>query len=105
MGRARYRHGDGRGVERADAEPGEIGHQRLGLAEREVAVELQPVGGEREGIGAASSSSGGQAPEGGGDGAEGEPAGGGLGHGAERASGRLGGGVDGAAAVLKVEPP
>ena len=34
-----------RGVKVADAEPGEIRHQRRGVAKREVLVELQSVGG------------------------------------------------------------
>ena len=39
--RARPRDGDGRGIEMADAQPREIGHQRFGIGEGEAAMELQ----------------------------------------------------------------
>ncbi len=40
----------GRAVDMADAERGQVGHDRDRVAEREAGVELQPVGGPRDGV-------------------------------------------------------
>ena len=45
VGRARPRLLQGRGVDVADPEPRQVGHDRLRVREGEVLVELQPVGG------------------------------------------------------------